>query len=223
MYYLYRLAVLMKSSLQHCTHVSLQSHKSSFPFLFFLTQLIAIKRVCSLFLYNLLLYSLDWKNIQATLVGSERKEEESLDEQDTKRGHDEIQNRIVVKDVIKETSETLEFRNRVVEMALGFGYLVVATDSQCYIYDVHNWHTPHIFDLRYPVSLIKQCDRFFVMLNAINGVQIFNYDGRNLCNPKFSGLRVECLSDRTMSVAVDTLAILNPADRTWCPLSTHSQ
>ena len=54
----------MKSSLQHCTHVSLQSHKSSSPFLFFLTQLIAIKRVCSLFLYNLLLYSLDWKNIQ---------------------------------------------------------------------------------------------------------------------------------------------------------------
>ena len=54
----------MKSSLQHCTHVSLQSHKSSSPFLFFLTQLIAIKRVCSLCLYNLLLYSLDWKNIQ---------------------------------------------------------------------------------------------------------------------------------------------------------------
>ena len=49
MYYLYRLAVLMKSSLQHCTHVSSQSHKSSSPFLFFLTQLIAIKRVCSLF------------------------------------------------------------------------------------------------------------------------------------------------------------------------------
>ena len=54
----------MKSSLQHCTHVSSQSHKSSSPFLFFLTQLIAFKRVCSLFLYNLLLYSLDWKNIQ---------------------------------------------------------------------------------------------------------------------------------------------------------------
>lgn len=158
---------------------------------------------------------LDWKNIQATLVGSSVSENKKEVEQDTKRGDvaDEIQNRIVVKDVIKESSETLEFRNRVVEMALGFGYLVVATESQCFIYDVHNWHTPHIFDLRYPVSLIKQCDRFFVMLNAINGVQIFNYDGRNLCNPKFSGLRVECLSDRTMSVAIDTLAILNPADR----------
>ena len=165
---------------------------------------------------------LDWKNIQATLVAtsslSEIDEGHEDQQQDTKRGDNtvsgEIQNRIVVKDVIKETSETLEFRDRVVEMALGFGYLVVATESQCFIYDVHNWHTPHIFDLRYPVSLIKQCDRFFVMLNAINGVQIFNYDGRNLCNPKFPGLRVECLSNRTMSVAIDTLAILNPADRT---------
>ena len=60
----------MKSSLQHCTHVSSQSHKSSSPFLFFFTQLIAIKRVCSLFLYNLLLYSLDWKNIQKKNIES---------------------------------------------------------------------------------------------------------------------------------------------------------
>jgi intraflagellar transport protein 80 len=42
----------------------------------------------------------------------------------------------------------------VVEMALGFGHMVTATATQCYIYSVSNWNTPHILDLRAPVSLI---------------------------------------------------------------------
>jgi len=47
-----------------------------------------------------------------------------------------------------ETYEELEFRDRVVEMALDYGNLVVATSTQCHIYSVNNLNTPHIMDLR---------------------------------------------------------------------------
>jgi len=136
---------------------------------------------------------LSWKEINVELV----------------RSPGEQGNQIRVIDVGKETAETLDFRERVVEMSLGYGHLAVVTATQCYLYNVHNWNTPHMFDLRYPVSFIKQSDRFFVMLNNMNGVQVHNYEGRHLCAPTFPGLRVECLSDRTMSIAVDVLAILN--------------
>lgn len=118
-------------------------------------------------------------------------------------------NCIRVKDVARETSETLDFVDRVVEMSIGYGYLIVVTATRCFLYSVKNWNTPHIFDLPHPVSLIKQSARFFVLLNAMNGVHVYNYEGRHLSTPKFKGLRVQCLSNRTLSVAGETLAVLD--------------
>lgn len=45
--------------------------------------------------------------------------------------------------------ERLEFsRDRVVDFALGWGHLVVATATQCFVYSVSNWNTPHMFDIK---------------------------------------------------------------------------
>eukprot|EP00939_MAST-03C_sp_MAST-3C-sp1_P001027 g1027.t1 len=172
---------------------------------------------------------LTWKQISVELVAIET-EDETADTVvvpdgvgDSKRSEGKVaspsnksngtggsgRNRIRVKDVERETSETLDFVDRVVEMSLGYGHLVVATVTRCYLYSVKNWNTPQIFDLPHPVSLIKQSDRFFVMLNSMNAVHVYNYDGRHLSSPRFPGLRVETISNRTMSVAGDTLAILN--------------
>ena len=74
---------------------------------------------------------------------------------------------------MNETIEELDFaRDRVIEMSLGHGYLIVATSTQCYIYTTQNWNTPHIFDLRTTVNLIIQSDRHFVMTDILNGVQV---------------------------------------------------
>ena len=45
------------------------------------------------------------------------------------------------------------------QMSLGFKYLVVATATQCCIYNTSNWNTPHIFDLKETVNLILQCEK----------------------------------------------------------------
>lgn len=38
----------------------------------------------------------------------------------------------------------------------GYGYLIVATATQCHVYNTTNLNTPHIFDLKDTVTLILQ-------------------------------------------------------------------
>ena len=56
--------------------------------------------------------------------------------------------KVLVHDILSDMTEELDFRDRVIGMAVGFGYLVVTTSMQCCIYQLQNLNTPHIFDLK---------------------------------------------------------------------------
>jgi intraflagellar transport protein 80 len=45
-------------------------------------------------------------------------------------------NKINVTDCLHEMSEDLDFRERVVNMSLQYGYMVVCTTTQCYVYNI---------------------------------------------------------------------------------------
>ncbi|RLN75163.1 hypothetical protein BBJ28_00011179 [Nothophytophthora sp. Chile5] len=136
---------------------------------------------------------LPWKKVEVTLV-------------DPRKIH--------VHDVVNETLEELDFaRDRVVEMAFAHGFLVVCTATQCFIYDAQSWNTPHIFDLRAAVSLLVQSESHFLTVDNFNGIQVYSYEGKAVSNPKFPGMHLEFLSSRTVSLSVDTLAILDHSDR----------
>ena len=119
---------------------------------------------------------------------------------------------VSVSDVTSEAGEELDFRERVVKLSLSYGHLVVATTSQCHVYNVHNWNTPHMFDLRATPTLIHQSERHFLMVDALNGVQLYSYDGRVLSSPKFPGLRAELLSSQCIALAADCVAIVDKSD-----------
>mmetsp|Transcript_12370 Transcript_12370/g.35119 ORF Transcript_12370/g.35119 Transcript_12370/m.35119 type:complete len:759 (+) Transcript_12370:80-2356(+) len=119
-------------------------------------------------------------------------------------------NTITVHDILNETKEELDFRDRVTDMSLAYGSLVVVTNSQCFIYQQSNWNTPHVEDLKEPPTLIIQCPFHFALVDA-NGVQIINYEGRPLSTIKFSGLRSEYLNPSTLSLCRDTLALVDPS------------
>ncbi|KDO33773.1 hypothetical protein SPRG_01653 [Saprolegnia parasitica CBS 223.65] len=122
--------------------------------------------------------------------------------------------KIVVHDVMNETVEELDFvRDRVIEMSLGYGFLLVCTATQCFIYNSTNWNTPHIFDLRAAVNFIIQSECHFVTVDNFNGIQVYSYEGRTVSNPKFSGMHVEFLNRMTVSLSTDTISILDHADR----------
>lgn len=81
----------------------------------------------------------EWKHLIATLVERDR---------------------LQVLDILNDTTEVLEFRENVIKLSLGFGYLVVVTASQCWIYDVSQWNTPHMIDIKGNISIIQQCSRY---------------------------------------------------------------
>lgn len=55
---------------------------------------------------------------------------------------------VTVKNILEETEEHLELPERVIQLAMRYEHLVLTTPSQCYIYNINNWNTPAIFDLK---------------------------------------------------------------------------
>ncbi|DBA01488.1 TPA: hypothetical protein N0F65_005607 [Lagenidium giganteum] len=122
--------------------------------------------------------------------------------------------KIHVHDVLNETLEEIDFvRDRVIEMSFGYGFLIVCTATQCFIYNSQNWNTPHIFDLRATINLIIQSECHFITVDNFNGIQVYSYEGKSISNPKFNGMHVEFLNRMTISLSTDTLSILDHSDR----------
>ncbi|KAG0618321.1 hypothetical protein M758_4G054400 [Ceratodon purpureus] len=125
----------------------------------------------------------------------------------------ENHNRIRIQDILSETAEGLDFRDRVIKMSLGFQHLVVATATQCCIYSVSNWSTPHILDVKDTVILVKQCLRYFLLVDCFTGLQLYTYEGRHLSNPKFQGLRAESFNHQNVSLSDNVLAVIDHNDK----------
>eukprot|EP00227_Mantoniella_beaufortii_P020105 CAMPEP_0197575096 /NCGR_PEP_ID=MMETSP1326-20131121/609_1 /TAXON_ID=1155430 /ORGANISM="Genus nov. species nov., Strain RCC2288" /LENGTH=759 /DNA_ID=CAMNT_0043137801 /DNA_START=154 /DNA_END=2433 /DNA_ORIENTATION=+ len=136
---------------------------------------------------SILDHTLEWDKIAATL---------------------EEGTRIRVRDVMSESVEDLDFRDRVIKMSLGFGYLVVVTATQVCVYKETNWATPHMFDIKDVVTLVVQCRTCFLLVNSA-GCQLFSYEGRQVCAPKSPGLRPEMLNAQSVALSPDTLAIID--------------
>jgi len=119
-------------------------------------------------------------------------------------------NSITVHDIMNETKEELDFRDRVTDFSLAYGALVVTSNNQCFIYHQTNWNTPHVEDLKDPPTLIVQCPHHFALVDA-NGIQVISYEGRVLSSIKFSGLRTEFLNHLTLSISKDSLALVDPS------------
>eukprot|EP01135_Chromosphaera_perkinsii_P002827 Nk52_evm17s228 gene=Nk52_evmTU17s228 len=136
---------------------------------------------------------LEWKNIDAVVTQ---------------------ENKIVIKDVLTGAKEVLDFRDPIIKVSLDFGYLVVATSSQCLMYSHTNWNTPAIFDLKNgTVNFIIQCEKHFLMVDTYAGAQVFNYEGRQISSPSYQGLQSEFLNVTTVSISNDTVAIKDRSDQ----------
>eukprot|EP00750_Incisomonas_marina_P002863 INCI12731.1.p1 GENE.INCI12731.1~~INCI12731.1.p1 ORF type:complete len:766 (-),score=142.09 INCI12731.1:1994-4291(-) len=117
--------------------------------------------------------------------------------------------KVVVTDVEKQTSDELDFPTRVVCLSLEDSRLIVSTQTQCYIYEVDNYASPHVFDLRAVTTLIMQAPNYFAICNNLKGVDVYSYDGRHVSAPAFKGLRADRLDYRGLSITDDTVAIID--------------
>ena len=121
-------------------------------------------------------------------------------------------NKISINDCLHEMNEDLDFRERVVNMSMKHNHLIVCTTTQCYVYNVMNWTSPFVFDVKDSIYLIVQGAKYFALIDASQNFIVYNYEGKLVSTPKFQGLRVEFLNARHISLSADVLALIDPSD-----------
>ena len=119
--------------------------------------------------------------------------------------------KVLVHDILSDMTEELDFRDRVIGMAVGFGYLVVTTSLQCCIYLLQNLNTPHIFDLKDTVNYMQLGDKYFLMVDN-NALTIYSYEGRVISQPKFQAMRPEVFNSQTVSLSPDCTVLIDHSD-----------
>ena len=98
---------------------------------------------------------IEWRDYEATVTGRKT---------------------ISLRNVTNDAWEKLEFRDRIIQVSMSHGHLVVVTTSQCYVYTTRNWNTPTIFDLKEgSVSLIRQASRQFLIVES-TAIFVYSYE-----------------------------------------------
>lgn len=124
-----------------------------------------------------------------------------------------VDHTVDIVDLTNESTEHLEFPERVVRASLGWGHLLVATPTQCYIYNSRNWNTPVTMDLKGGlVILIQQAERHFLLVDSVSGLQLISYEGRHICSIKQLGLLPDALNPNTVTICNDTVCVLDQKD-----------
>lgn len=135
----------------------------------------------------------------------------------------ESASRLHVYDLPNGTSDVLEFKDRVCSFSLVFDRLVVATPSQCFVYGGGYWNTPIAFDIKGVPRLLQQSSSNLLVGDSTAGMQVFSYEGKQLCRCKADELRVELLNERHASISPDVLAVVSTSDRRCIQLFDASQ
>jgi len=134
---------------------------------------------------------LNWNNIEAHLDEDEK---------------------ITMIDYLHELNEVLDYPERVVTMSIQFGHMIVATTNCVYVYNIaaQNWQTPYTVDVRDTISMIVQGQKYFAIIDASQNFAVYNYEAKLISKPTLSGLRVEFLNKRHLSISADVLALIDP-------------
>ena len=119
-------------------------------------------------------------------------------------------NKLIVTDFENDGFQEIDFRDRLIDMTLGYDYLIVVTNNQCHIYNVDNLNTPYKFDIKEKVKMILMCPKYFALINESNGLNIYNYEGKQLQTPQITGVRFSLLSKKMIDISNDIIAILPP-------------
>eukprot|EP00117_Sycon_ciliatum_P018506 scpid26601/ scgid17085/ Intraflagellar transport protein 80 homolog; WD repeat-containing protein 56 len=115
---------------------------------------------------------------------------------------------IVIHDTSNDVRETVELNANIARVSVGWNHLVVVTSTpNVVIYNSKNWNTPAMFELKdVAVSIIKQTERHFLLISGA-GMQVYSYDGRVLATLRTQGVQCELLTEQTVSISCDTVAL----------------
>ncbi|XP_019892165.1 intraflagellar transport protein 80 homolog [Musca domestica] len=118
-----------------------------------------------------------------------------------------------LEDITNGSSDMLEFTERIINFALGYGHLIVATSNQIHIYNEKYINTPIIIDGRTDVRVIQVGKKFFMVLDSTS-IWVYTYTGRLHLNPRYPGsqAQIPLLNGRSISLGLDTLVVRDNSD-----------
>ena len=87
-------------------------------------------------------------------------------------------NKLICTDFENDGFQEIDFKERLIDMKLGYDYLIVVTPNQCHIYNVENINSPYKFDIKEKVKMILMCPKYFALINENSTLNIYNYEGR---------------------------------------------
>ena len=119
-------------------------------------------------------------------------------------------NKLIVTDFQTDGFADIDFNERLIDMTLGYDYLIVVTNNQCHIYNIDNLKAPYKFDIKEKVKMILMSPKFFALLDDMNGLNIYTYDGKQIQSPQITGVRFSLLSKKMICISNDIIAILPP-------------
>lgn len=115
---------------------------------------------------------------------------------------------MLLKDITNETSDILEFPDRIINFELAYGHLVVSTSKQIHIFNEKSINTPIIIDGRNETRHIEIGKKYFLVMDN-SSIWVYTFSGRLLLNPRFPGSQAQIpqMSRHHISLGLDTLAI----------------
>ncbi|CAH1115731.1 unnamed protein product [Psylliodes chrysocephalus] len=119
---------------------------------------------------------------------------------------------VTVKNILEETEEHLELPERVIQLAMRYEHLVLTTPSQCYIYNINNWNTPAIFDLKDGSVILLLLAEKHMLLVEKSTASIYNYQGRLIASPRWPNMRLDHIKTALVALSPDTLAVRDSGD-----------
>ena len=119
-------------------------------------------------------------------------------------------NKLIITDFETDGFQEIDFKERLIDMTLGYDYLIVVTSNQCYIYNIENLTSPYKFDIKEKVKMILMCPKYFALVNDNTGLNVYNYEGKQINLPPITGIRFSLLSKKMIDISNDLIAILPP-------------
>ncbi|CAH8475410.1 unnamed protein product [Schistosoma turkestanicum] len=119
----------------------------------------------------------------------------------------------VLQNLRNESIERLEFRDRISKISFSFNHFIVVTATQCYVYNIKNFNTPTIVDLKEcSVTHIAQCQKYFALADG-SSVYVYNYDVRLVCSLKHANIHAEQIYADSLSISNDVIGIKDQLDK----------
>ncbi|CAD7079958.1 unnamed protein product [Hermetia illucens] len=121
---------------------------------------------------------------------------------------------ILYQDITGSTSDVLDFPDRIINWAIGYGHLIVATPNQIHIFNENYINTPIIVDGRTDTRIIEIGKKFFLVVDS-SSIWVYTYTGRLHLNPRFPGSQAQIvgLNKSIISLGLDCLAVRDSADQ----------